>query len=414
MGVAVDVTEAKAAEAERAQLLDAERAARSEAERAGRLKDEFLATLSHELRTPLNAIVGWSVMLRGATVDNADLAEGIDAIERNARVQAQLVEDLLDVSRIISGKLRLDVQHVELASVVDAAVVAVTPAAQNKQVRILKIVDPRVAAVWGDPNRLQQVLWNLLSNAIKFTPKAGRVQVAVARVNSHVELSVTDTGMGIPPQFLPHVFDRFRQADASTTRKYGGLGLGLAIVRHLVELHGGTVEARSDGEGTGATFVVRLPLKAAEQPAADPLPGGDPAAHAGAHVTPSLAGVRVLVVDDEPDSRYLVRRILEQWDVQVTTAGSAAEALTAIAAERFDAIVSDVGMPEQDGFDLIRKVRAMPADAGGKTPAVALTALARVEDRRRALLAGFQIHVPKPVDPAELLAVVASLVGRTG
>ena len=416
VAVAVDVTDAKAADAERAQLLEAERAARSEAERAGRLKDEFLATLSHELRTPLNAIVGWSVMLRGAKVGDDDLAEGMDAIERNARVQAQLIEDLLDVSRIIAGKLRLDVQHVELAPVVDAAVTAVLPAANNKGIRLQKVLDPRVAAVWGDPSRLQQVIWNLVSNAIKFTPKGGRVQVTVARVNSHVDLTVTDSGMGIPPEFLPHVFDRFRQADASTTRKFGGLGLGLAIVRHLVELHGGTVEARSDGPGTGASFVVRLPLKAMDQPAA--AAGGKPAAgrtgFGECPDNPSLAGLRVLAVDDEPDARHLVKRILEQCDAVVTTAASVADALAALSAERFAVIVSDIGMPDQDGFDLIRQVRALPADAGGRTPAVALTALARVEDRRRALLAGFQIHCPKPVDPAELLAVVASVAGRTG
>ena len=415
VAVAVDVTAAKAAEAERVQLLDAERAARTEAERAGRLKDDFLATLSHELRTPLNAIIGWSVMLRGASTDPTDLHEGMEAIERNARVQAQLVEDLLDVSRIIAGKLRLDVQHVELSPVVDASVAAVTPAAQAKNVRLQKVLDPRAAAVWGDPSRLQQVIWNLLSNAIKFTPKGGRVQISVARVNSHVELAVTDSGMGIKPEFLPHVFDRFRQADGSTTRKYGGLGLGLSIVRHLVELHGGTVEAHSGGDGTGATFVVKLPLKAMDQPAAN-ASGGKPA-RAGigdCPDSPSLAGLRVLAVDDEPDARHLVKRILEQCDVVVTTAASVAEAIAAVAAGRFDVIVSDVGMPEQDGFDLIRQVRALPADAGGRTPAVALTALARVEDRRRALLAGFQIHVPKPVDPAELLAVVASVAGRTG
>ncbi len=417
VAVAVDVSAAKAAESQRVDLLDAERAARTEAERAGRLKDEFLATLSHELRTPLNAIVGWSVMLRGAKVDDADLAEGMDAIERNARVQAQLVEDLLDVSRIIAGKLRLDVQHVELAPVVDAAVMAVTPAANNKNVRIQKVLDPRVAAVWGDPSRLQQVLWNLLSNAIKFTPKGGRVQVSVSRINSHVDVAVTDSGMGIKPEFLPHVFDRFRQADASTTRKYGGLGLGLAIVRHLVELHGGTVEARSDGEGQGATFVVRLPLKAMDQPADAAAPAGGRRMAAGlgdCPDSPPLTGLRVLAVDDEPDARHLVKRILEQCDAVVTTAESVADALAAMAANRFDVIVSDVGMPDQDGFDLIRQVRALPADAGGRTPAVALTALARVEDRRRVLLAGFQIHVPKPVDPAELLAVVASVAGRTG
>jgi light-regulated signal transduction histidine kinase (bacteriophytochrome) len=414
VAVAVDITDAKAAEAERVELLESERAARAEAERAGRLKDDFLATLSHELRTPLNAIIGWSVLLRGPHVEPDEVAEGMEAIERNARVQAQLVEDLLDVSRIIAGKMRLDVQHVDLAAVVDAAVAGVTPAAQAKTVRLQKVLDPRATAVWGDPNRLQQVLWNLLSNAIKFTPKGGRVQVSVARVNSHVELTVADSGMGIPPEFLPHVFDRFRQADASTTRAYGGLGLGLAIVRHLVELHGGTVAARSDGPGTGATFVVRLPLKATEQAVADGGAGRPSGGVGECPESPSLAGLRVLVVDDEPDARHLIRRILEQCGTVVTTAANVPEALTALAGGRFDAIVSDVGMPGQDGYDLIRQVRAMPTDAGGRTPAVALTAMARVEDRRRALLAGFQIHVPKPVDPAELLAVVASIVGRTG
>jgi hypothetical protein len=419
VGSVIDITDRKAAEEERHRLLESERAARAEAERAGRMKDEFLATLSHELRTPLNAVLGWSQVIRHAT-DADDLAQGLDVIERNARAQAQIIDDLLDMSRIISGKVRLDVQRLDLASIVEAAVETVRPTADAKGVRLRSVVDPlNGVVVSGDASRLQQVLWNLLTNAIKFTPRDGRVQVLLERVNSHLELSVIDTGEGIRPEFLPHVFDRFRQADASTTRRHGGLGLGLSIVKQLVELHGGCVTVRSAGLGQGSTFVVALPLTAVHagfEPAATRHhPRATPAAlapidDAGADV----AGVRVLVVDDEPDARALVQRLLRDRGAVVAVAASAAEAMACLDGARFDVLVSDVGMPEADGYELIRRVRALGVAAGGNVPAIALTAYARAEDRVRAIAAGFQMHVTKPVEPVELLTMVASAAGRMG
>ncbi|MEZ0264292.1 MAG: ATP-binding protein, partial [Phycisphaerae bacterium] len=412
--IARDVTELKRAMDERERLLAAERAARAEAERVSLMKDEFLATLSHELRTPLNAILGWAQILRAQPITDPDVDEGLTVIERNTRVQAQLIEDLLDMSRITSGKLRLDVQRVDLSDVVKAAVASVRQSAEARDIRLQIVLDPMAGPVRGDPNRLQQCFWNLLSNAIKFTPKGGRVQVALERVNSHLEVCVTDNGQGIRPEFLPHVFERFRQADASTTRRHGGLGLGLSIVKHLVELHGGRVEARSEGEGKGATFCIELPLMVA-----------DPAAPAGARQHPrgapqapmpmehpSLDGVTVLAVDDEPDARNLLRRILEECGARVVLAASADEGLAAVRRERPNMIVSDIGMPGEDGYAFIRKVRQLSADEGGRTPAAAFTAFARAEDRMRALRAGFQTHVAKPVDAAELTAVVASLATR--
>ncbi|MEZ0266515.1 MAG: GAF domain-containing protein [Phycisphaerae bacterium] len=414
-----DVTERKAGEREREELLLRERAARAEAERASRMKDEFLATLSHELRTPLNAILGWAQVLRsdGTTAD--DQAQGLEVIERNARAQTRIIEDLLDMSRIISGKVRLDVQRVDLAPVVRAAIETVQPTADARGVRVQAILDPAARPVSGDPGRLQQVFWNLLSNAIKFTPRGGRVQVLLGRVNSHLEVSVTDTGEGIRPEFLPHVFDRFRQADASTTRRHGGLGLGLAIVKQLVELHGGSVRAKSAGPGAGATFIVALPLTVVDAaPAPDDEPGErrHPAQGGAADLGTcvKIAGMRVLVVDDEPDARALLARVLEGCEARVRTAGSADEALALLAAERPDVLVSDIGMPGEDGYALIRKVRSLGPDRGGAVPAIALTAYARAEDRMRAVLAGFQMHVAKPVEPAELITMVASLGGRTG
>jgi CheY-like chemotaxis protein len=389
------------------------------------MKDEFLATLSHELRTPLNAILGWSQILRSHDRPPADtdLVEGLEVIERNTRVQAQLIEDLLDMSRIISGKLRLDVQRVELPDVVRAAVASVRHSADAKGIRLQVVLDPAAGPVRADPDRLQQCFWNLLTNAIKFTPRGGRVQVGLERVNSHVEVCVTDTGQGISPEFLPHVFERFRQADATTTRRHGGLGLGLSIVKHLVELHGGSVRAKSPGEGQGATFCIELPLMVVhpgepEAPRAHPRGGGG--GGGGSPGTawpapadrPSLAGVSVLVVDDEMDARFLIRRVLEDCGAQVTLASSADEGLEALRSERVDMIVSDIGMPDIDGYEFIRRVRAMGAEEGGRTPAAALTAFARSEDRTRALRAGYQTHVAKPVEPAELTAVVASLAVR--
>jgi PAS domain S-box-containing protein len=386
------------------------------AQHANRLKDEFLATLSHELRTPLTAILGWSHLLRTGDMDEEKAANALEIISRNARSQAQLIDDLLDVSRIITGKLRLDVRQIDPISFIEAAIEALRPASEAKGVRIQKVLDTGVTSVAGDPARLQQVVWNLLSNAIKFTPRGGRVQVRLERINSHVELSVSDTGAGIKPEFLPHVFDRFRQADQTSTREHGGLGLGLAIVRHLVELHGGTVHAESVGEGQGATFIVKLPLITVYQnesraervhPAAkDTLPTLD--------CPERLDELRVLVVDDEADTRELLKVALSQCGAQVTLAGSVKEALAAIEGARPQVLISDIGMAGEDGYELIRQVRALPAAQGGKIPAIALTAYARTEDRMRALRSGYQMHVPKPVELTELITVVASLVQRSG
>jgi PAS domain S-box-containing protein len=412
--IARDITDRRQAEEERDRLLTAVQAAKSEAELANRMKDEFLATLSHELRTPLNAILGWAKMLRSDKVDAEDLEEGLSAIERNSQVQAQLVDDLLDVSRIITGNLRLEVQRLHLSDIIESALAAVLPAANAKEICIHKVLDSLAAPVTGDAGRLQQVVWNLLSNAVKFTPKGGKVQVLLERVNSHVEISVIDTGIGIKPEFLPHVFDRFRQADATTTRRHGGLGLGLSIVKHLVEMHGGTIRAKSPGEGQGATFSVTLPIIVVHPELPEPqkvrpkeTDSVEDICRAGA-----LAGLKVLVVDDETDARQLIRRVLADCEAEVAVASSAAEAMAVIGQFRPDVLVCDIGMPEQDGYDLIHEVRANPITKD--LPAAALTAFARTDDRKRSLLAGFQTHIAKPVDPAELTAAVASLAFRTG
>jgi PAS domain S-box-containing protein len=407
--------ERKWVEEERTRLLSSEQEARQEAETANRLKDEFLATISHELRTPLTAILGWAHLLRAGHLDGKSGHHALETIERNARAQAQLIDDLLDVSRIITGKLRLDVRRVDPASFIESAIEALHPAAEAKELRIQKVIDTGVVSVAGDPSRLQQVIWNLLSNAIKFTPKGGRVQVRLERVNSHIEIVVTDTGVGIKPEFLPHVFDRFRQGDQATTRQHGGLGLGLAIVRHLIELHGGTIKAESQGEDHGATFTVQLPIVPVYQkedlaervhPAArDTLPSFE--------CPENLGGLKILVVDDEDDTRQLLRVGLNNCGAEVLVAGSAKEALTAIEKARPEILISDIGMPDEDGYELIQKIRALPAERGGKTPAIALTAYARTEDRLRALRAGYQMHVPKPVELAELVAVITSLVQRS-
>ncbi|HLL89059.1 MAG TPA: ATP-binding protein [Tepidisphaeraceae bacterium] len=415
-----EVLERRRAEHERDELLRSEQAARLEAERVSRMKDEFLATLSHELRTPLNAILGWSQMLLGPTgrSDTATMADGLRTIERNARAQTRLIEDLLDMSRIISGKVRLDVQRVDVAAVIEAAVAAVRPAAEAKGVRLQVTLDPLAGPVRGDPGRLQQVLWNLLSNAVKFTPKRGRVQVLLERVNSHLEIAVSDTGEGIPPEFLPHVFERFRQADSTPTRRHGGLGLGLSIVRQLVELHGGTVRAKSPGANLGATFVVMLPLAVLHEDEAETVRRAHPAASSSrdgpCDEAAGLAGIKVLVVDDEPDARDLVRRFLEACEAQVVTAASVEEALAALAAHGPDVLISDIGMPDVDGYELLRRVRSHPDESRRRTPAIALTAFARSEDRTRAMLAGYNVHLSKPLEPAELTATIASLMGRTG
>ncbi|XSE94358.1 ATP-binding protein [Pseudomyxococcus flavus] len=410
--VSRDIREQKRLEAERERLLVRERAAREEAEEANRLKDEFLATVSHELRTPLTAVLGWVQMLRTGTLPPEKRERALATVERNARAQGQLIEDLLDVSRIMTGKLKLEVSSVDVSQVVEAALESIRPAAEAKGIRVQAALDSG-GSIMGDTSRLQQVVWNLLSNAVKFTPKEGRVQVLVERRNSSVEITVADTGQGIPPGFLPHVFERFRQADGSTTRKTGGLGLGLSIVRHLVELHGGTVSAASEGEGKGATFVVSLPQAVAlRREVLVPPALRSPMLPQDLPCPPQLAGLRLLVVDDEEDTRELLRSILETCGGIVTTASSAEEALTILRRDPFDVLVSDVGMPVEDGYHFIARVRALSAAEGGGIPAVALTAYTRMEDRTRALLAGFTTHVPKPIEPVELLAVIASMANR--
>jgi len=410
--LAAEVIERQRAEAARERLLGLERAAREEVEGANRSKDEFLATLSHELRTPLSAMLGWTRLIRSGSLGPDELAEALDVIERNGKVQVQIVDDLLDMGRIISGKLRIESRPVHLAAVVVAAIETVLPTAETRGIRIETRLDRPATPVLGDAARLQQVVWILLTNAIKFSPKGGRVAVGLRAVDSQVEVVVRDDGQGIAADFLPHVFERFRQADGSSSRAHGGLGLGLSIVRHLVELHGGTVRADSPGIGRGASFTVRLPVAAAFDPAhLDDDPTIDPS---GGLEDPSLAGVRVLVVEDEPDARALLRRLLEGAGAVVVAAGSVAEALAEFDRGRPDVVVSDIGMSGRDGFDLIRAIRALEPARGGRTPAAALSAFAQPEDRRRALLSGFQTHIAKPVDPADLIAVVASLAGRTG
>jgi PAS domain S-box-containing protein len=415
LGATTDVTARKLAELERDRLLEVERHARVEAERSSRMKDEFLATLSHELRTPLNAILGWSQLLGRGGGDPKTLEEGLAVIERNTRAQAQLIDDLLDMSRIVSGKIRLETRSINPAVFIHAAVETVTPAALAKGIRMPLVLDEQAGPILGDASRLQQVVWNLLSNAIKFTPRGGRVTVTLARVASGVEIAVTDTGQGITGEFLPHVFERFRQADASSTRRHGGLGLGLAIAKQIVELHGGTIQANSAGEGQGSTFRIDLPLASvAERTRADSATPEAVEAQETPRGGSELAGLKVLVVDDEPDALRLVRKLLEACGAEVLGAYSAAEALPLVESRRPDVLISDLGMPDVDGYELLRQVRSLGAERGGRVPAIALTAFARSEDRTRALLAGFLVHVSKPVEPDELVATVASVAGRTG
>jgi PAS domain S-box-containing protein len=398
----------------RDELLKREHLAREEAETANRSKDEFLATVSHELRTPLNAILGWAHMLRSNRLDDTTQIRALETIERNAKSQAQLIEDILDVSRIVTGKLRLDVRPVVLDAVVDAAIEAVRPAADAKEIRIDNILDPSAGPVSGDPNRLQQVIWNLVANAVKFTGRGGRVQVHLQRVASSIEITVRDTGQGISAEFLPYVFDRFRQADATSTRRHGGLGLGLAIVRHLVEMHGGTVEATSPGETLGATFTVKLPPIVTRVSRRDhelPLPA--PVATISLEPSARLDGVRVMVVDDESDTREMLRIMIGQLGAEVKACSSSEEAMRLFSQWKPDVILSDIEMPDEDGYELIRKVRRSEANGGRKVPAIALTAYGRVEDRLRALSAGYQMHIAKPAEPAEIAAVIASLAARS-
>ena len=403
-----DITDRKQAEARMTELLAREQAARQEAEQVNRVKDEFLATLSHELRTPLNAIVGWTHVLKAGGLDTPSTARAIETIGRNANLQAQLISDILDVSRIIAGKLRLDLHAVDLTDVVGEALETVKPAVTAKGIRLESVLDAGAGTVTGDPNRLQQVAWNLLSNAIKFTPRDGRVQVRLETGSSGVTLTVEDNGPGIDPAFLPHVFERFRQADGSSTRPHGGLGLGLAIVRHLVELHGGTVEATNRADGPGAVFQVTLPRRAVSPAPArvSATAADDPA---WMDKAPSLAGTSVLVVDDDGDTRALIQYVLERCGARVRTAASAPEGLGVLQEWRPDLLLADVEMPIEDGYSLIAKVRALPPEAGGATPAAALTGYGAAQDRIRALQAGFQFHIAKPVQPAELATVVATL-----
>jgi PAS domain S-box-containing protein len=397
---------------ENVQLLERERRARAAAEESNRLKDEFLATISHELRTPLTPIIGWVAMLRAGLLGEAERARALEIIERSAHAQNRIINDLLDASRIIAGKLRLNVTPFDPGPIIEAAIETVRPAAEAKAIQIEAAL-AGACVITGDPERLQQVMWNLLSNAIKFTPSGGRIGVRLGGDDSHVEIGVSDTGVGIKPDFLPFVFDRFRQADSSSTRAYGGLGIGLSIVRQLVELHGGTVEAESPGGGQGATFTVRLPRTAVrEAPPGEgrlPLPTQ---ACAPPGPDPPLDGLRVFVIDDEADTLEMLTSILGQSGAEVRAATSTEEALRMLAQWRPDVLVSDIGMPGEDGYEMIRKLRALPEERGGHVPAVALTAYAGAEARRRALASGYQMHVPKPVEPSELVAVVASLAGR--
>ncbi len=428
------------AEEERERLLQAEQAARAEAEEASRAKDDFLATISHELRTPLTAILAWPVILRTKGYEPQAVARGLEVIERNARLQAQIIDDLLEVSRIVTGKLRLDLRPLELTPLVEAAVETVRATAEAKGVQLRTVLDEPAGTVLVDPDRLQQVLWNLITNAVKFTPPGGSVAVELRRAAAAAEVTVSDDGIGISPEFLPHVFERFRQADSSTSRQHGGLGLGLAIVRHLVEMHGGTVRADSRGGGRGSTFTVALPLRhpspvdlsaepatsARPAPPAAALstasatsaisatpPSSPPAAGAPETGAAALAGLRVLVVDDEPDTLEMLDLVLSGYGAEVQTADGCSAALSHLAAGGADVLVSDIGMPGEDGFALIRRVRSLGAVQGGRIPAIALTAYARGEDRIRALAAGFQAHVSKPVDPPRLAEIIAA-VARAG
>ncbi len=384
-----------------------------EAEHASRIKDEFLATLSHELRTPLNAILGWSQLILQGTMRPEDIQRGLEIIDRNARAQNKLIEDLLEMSSIVSGKVRLDVHQLDLAAVAEAAVESILPAAEAKGIHLRKTIDAAAGLIAGDSSRLQQVIWNILSNAVKFTPKGGTIEVVVERVASHLELTVKDSGAGIKQEFLAYVFDRFRQADSSLTRSYGGLGLGLAIVKQLVTLHGGNVRAESPGEGKGASFIVSLPLApVSNQKMAASLAARVPFHPDGGEMT--LRGLKVLVIEDEPDARELIKEALTQSEADVFTAASAAEGLEILKNRRPDVLISDIGMPEEDGYQFVRAVRSLPATQGGRTPAIALTAFAHSTDRTKALLAGFQRHLSKPVESHELIATVGSLTGWTG
>jgi PAS domain S-box-containing protein len=413
IATATDIDAQKKAQEDRARLLAAEQNAREVAEAASRSKDEFVATVSHELRNPLNAIIGWTRMLRSRVLEPKRFDRALDALERNAQVQAKLVEDLLDISRIIAGKLQLRVRPISLSQVLKAACDTVRPTAEGKGVQLIVSLDSEADEVSADPDRLQQVVWNLLSNAIKFTPAGGKVELRSTPVGSGVEVQVSDTGAGIAPDLLPHVFDRFRQADSSSTRLHGGLGLGLSIVRHIVELHGGVIEAKSPGEGRGATFSVRLPLFAPQLESAESqLPPEGAIQGVPLRRLPSLQGLNVLFVDDQCDARELVTELLEIYGARVVAVDSAESALKEIESAVPDVLVSDIGMPREDGYELIRKLRARENHSGTHLPAIAVTGFASAEDARRALAEGFERHLAKPIDPAELISVVAALAIR--
>jgi len=396
----------------RSELLANEMAARQEAEAANRLKDEFLATISHELRTPLTAIVGWSTLLRAGDLTPTASARAIETIYRNANAQTQLISDLLDVSRIISNKLVLTTSSVSLTSLVERALDGFKPESEAKSIVLQASIEPGLPQISGDPERLQQIVWNLLSNALKFTPEGGTIRIGVKSIDSRVEISVTDSGIGIDEKFLPFVFDRFRQANSASTRAHGGLGLGLSIVRELVELHKGSVQVHSEGPGKGSTFVVALPIGRPERQNLGEVTAS------GSEAVPlnepeSLDGLKGLVVDDQEDTRDFVRAVLESCGSEIATASSVSEAMGLLENDLPDFLISDLGMPSEDGYALISKVRALPPDRGGKTPAAALTAYARADDRFRALRAGFQVHIAKPIDPRKLVTAVARLAKKT-
>jgi PAS domain S-box-containing protein len=400
--------ERQAVAAERERLLDAERAARADAERANRVKDEFVAMVSHELRTPLNAILGWTQLMLQGRNDPSVVERGLNIVSRNTRLQVQLISDLLDVSRIVSGKLRLEIQPVDLASVIVEAIETVQHQADSKSIRIEQELEPNIGLIAGDPARMEQVVWNLLANAIKFTPSGGRISVRLRWVDSNAELTVKDNGTGIRAEILPYIFDRFQQANSSMTRRFGGLGLGLAIVKHLVELHGGTVRAESSGEGAGATFTISLPSGSLAW-SSDAMTAT--ATQEDTYGPVSLDTIRVLVVEDEPDTREFLRRLLQSNGATVTVVGSAIDALAAFRSDPPDVLISDIGLPDIDGYDLLRQIREGAAGSGGGVPAIALTAYARPEDRRRALRVGYQAHLVKPIESTDLLATIASFAG---
>jgi PAS domain S-box-containing protein len=415
--VVMEITERKKIEEELERLLRQEKSAREESEAANRMKDEFLATVSHELRTPLTSILGWARMLTGGGLTKSQARHALEVIAQSAQSQNRLIEDILDTSRIITGRLKLDAHPVVIERIFHAAVDVVRPSAEAKGIALNEVVDAPDGVVFGDANRLQQALWNLLSNAVKFTKEGGRIEARLWRAEEQVEIAVKDTGIGIEPRFLPHVFDRFRQADASSTREFGGLGIGLSIVRHIIEMHGGGVSASSPGKGRGATFMIRLPLISPllqarpEGPRAE-APPPPPVERKSSENSHRLNGVRVLLVEDNPDTLDMLKFIFDESGAEVIAAISVDEALDALERFRPDALVSDIAMPDRDGYDLISEIRSREPERGGKIPAVAVTAYARAEDRVRVLAAGFQMHIAKPIDPDELIAVVASLTGH--